>query len=405
MHTLDKRIFAVLFLSIFATVTGVGIVVPLLPVYARDLGASGLYIGLIFGAFALSRTVFLPYFGRLSDRKGRKPFIVIGLLCYSLISVAFIWSYDVESLIFLRFVQGIASAMIMPVAQAYVGDITPAGQEGFSMGLFHMSIFCGLSLGPLAGGALKDWIDLDAAFAAMGALALVGFLLSLAFLPPRQQEAGVTRAAQPLAWRRLVTDRVIAGLFCYRFAYTAAIGIIWGFLPVFADVEFSLTSSSIGVLVMLGVFVSGLMQTPMGWLADRLNRTAMVVAGGLVAAAAVFLFQRAEGFADLFVANLVFGIGGGISMPSLMAIAVLKGNHTDSMGSVMALLTMAHSLGMAGGALSAGLVMDLFELRQAFLIGAVVIVAGVAAFALLTRHRGEEMARAKAHPPLPSSWD
>ena len=71
MQKSDRKIFGTLFFSIFTAVTGVGIVVPLLPVYARDLGASGLYIGLIFGAFSLSRTLFLPYFGRLSDKKGR----------------------------------------------------------------------------------------------------------------------------------------------------------------------------------------------------------------------------------------------------------------------------------------------------------------------------------------------
>ena len=405
MQTIDKRIFATLFLSIFAVVSGVGIVVPLLPVYAHELGASGLYIGLIFGAFSLSRTVFLPFFGRMSDRQGRKPFIVLGLFSYAVISMAFIWSSDVESLIFLRFIQGIASAMIMPVAQAYVGEITPAGQEGFSMGLFHMSVFCGLSIGPLAGGSIKDFFSLDAAFAAMGLLALVGFFLSLFFLPPRREESGAARTVEPMAWRWLVADRVIAGLFFYRLAYTAAIGIIWGFLPVYADAEFSLTSSSIGILVMLGVFVSGLMHTPMGWLADRVNRTAMVVSGGLVAAGAVFLFQRAEGFSDLFIANLVFGVGGGVSMPALMAIAVIKGNRTEAMGSVMALLTMAHSLGMAGGALAAGLAMDLLQLRQAFFFGAAMMVAGVIAFVVLTRRPGEEEFLAKEHPPLPSPWD
>ncbi len=133
MIQLNKKIFGALFFSIFAVVTGVGIVVPLLPVYAHDLGASGLTIGLIFGAFSLSRTAFMPYFGRLSDKKGRKPYIMAGLIGYALISIAFIASEDVQALIFFRFIQGIASAMIMPIAQAYIGDITPAGREGTTM--------------------------------------------------------------------------------------------------------------------------------------------------------------------------------------------------------------------------------------------------------------------------------
>ena len=72
MQKLDKLIFTTLFFSIFATITGVGIVVPLLPVYAHDLGAGGLYIGLIFGAFSLSRVFFLPYFGKGFFGDGRQ---------------------------------------------------------------------------------------------------------------------------------------------------------------------------------------------------------------------------------------------------------------------------------------------------------------------------------------------
>ena len=125
MKKFDKKILATLFFSVFVNVTGVGIVVPLLPIYAHDLGASGFYIGLIFGAFSLSRTVLMPYFGRLSDQKGRKPFIVLGLLGYALISIAFIYSRNVTTLIGIRLFHGVASATLMPVIQAYVGDITP----------------------------------------------------------------------------------------------------------------------------------------------------------------------------------------------------------------------------------------------------------------------------------------
>ena len=387
MNKLNKSIFAILFFSMFGTVTGVGIVVPLLPIYAHDLGASGLYIGLIFGAFSISRTFLLPYFGRQSDKKGRKPFIVAGLFAYTVVSLAFILSNSVESLIALRFLQGIASAMIMPAVQAYVGDITPAGREGFTMGLFNMSMFLGLSIGPLIGGIISDRFSLDTSFASMGFLTFLCFMLSFFQLPPTKSERVVGRGIEPLAWKWVLRDKEMAGLFFFRLAYAASIGVIWSFLPILADLEFSLSSSSIGILVTIGVFSSGLLHLPMGFMADRVNRKMMVVAGGLIITYAIFSFDWADSFGDLLSASVLFGLGGGIAMPALMALAVLKGGETDAMGSVMSLLAMAHSLGMLAGSLLAGLMMDVSRLRNAFPAGAVMMMLCLGLFMLLTHHK------------------
>lgn len=380
MEKLDKKIFGTLFFSIFAAVTGVGIVVPLLPIYAHGLGASGLYVGLIFGAFSISRTFFLPYFGRLSDIRGRKPIIVPGFLAYAVISLAFIFSDNVTTLILTRFFHGIASAMLMPVIQAYIGDITPTGREGTTMGLFNMSLFLGLSIGPLIGGVIKDAYSMKASFICMGALALIGFFLSLGLLPPAGAELAGRRTPKSFSWRILLSDQQLIGLFLFRFAYVVCVGIIWGFIPLYADAKFAASSSLIGVLIMLGIFISGIIHLPMGYVADRINKKLMVVAGGLIVSYAILSFEWADRVQDLVIASVVFGFGGGISMPALMALVVLKGNDSRAMGSVMAIMTVAHSLGMLCGALLGGVMMDYFQLRWAFPLGAAIMMMCIGFF-------------------------
>lgn len=399
MAKFNTRVFGTLSFSIFSSVTGVGIVVPLLPVYASHLGATGIYIAMIFGAFSLSRLLFIPYFGKLSDRKGRKPFIVSGLLAYAIISLMYIVSRDVTSLIVIRFVQGIASAMMMPVVQAYVGDITPKGREGITMGLFNISLFIGMSIGPLLGGYINDHFSLQGAFIAMGILSIIGFFLSVFFLPPTDCEKMAGNGKIPASWKHLLSDSHLIGLFLFRFGYASGIGIIWGFLPVFADSQFSLSSSSIGVLVILGVLISGLMHGPMGLIADRISKRAMVVTGGAITAGAIFSYEMVNGFWGLFSANIFYGLGGGLSMPALMAMAVIRGNKAGAMGSVMGLMMMAHSTGMFFGAMLGGMIMDMISLRYAFSAGAVIIALNAALFMICTRRRQEPI---RAFPDSPT---
>jgi len=393
MSTFDRKTFATLSFSVFATAIGVGIVVPLLPIYAHELGASGLEIGMIFGAFALSRTIFLPLFGRLSDTKGRRTFIVPGLFLYALISLAFTFSTNTGSLIVIRLFQGVASAMLMPVIQAYVADITPPGQEGRMMGLYSMFVLFGLSVGPLAGGLTKDLFGLQSSFLAMGLLALVGFFMCITWLPPVHSEPAAASTREPVPWRELLGDRTLAGLFFVRFAYVVCIGIIWGFVPLYASIEFPLSGASIGALITVGIVVSGSLNAPMGYLADRIDKRLMVAGGGLLAGYAMLSFQWASNYTDLVVASVLFGLGGGTGMPAVMAMATRRGQGSDAMGSVMALMTMAHSLGMLAGALLGGVMMDLYQLRFVFPAGSAVIVSGVIVFVVLTLR-----SRSVAHP-------
>ena len=125
-----KKVFPILALCVFSSTLGIGIVSPLLPLYIRDMGASGIWLGIIVASYFISNSVAVPIAGRLSDRRGRKYFLVIGLLAYSIISVGYVWADNVTQLTLIRLVHGVAGAVTIPIAMAYIGDLSPKGEEG-----------------------------------------------------------------------------------------------------------------------------------------------------------------------------------------------------------------------------------------------------------------------------------
>ena len=155
-NVMIKKVFPILALSIFSSLLGSGIIAPLLPLYADSLGASGVWLGAIFAGFAVSSTISTPIFSKLSDRQGRKRYISTGLFFFGVTSVGFIWASSVYELTLIRFLQGIAGGMIIPIARAYIGDLAPEGEEGKWMGYSNAAFFAGFGVGPLLGGVLAE---------------------------------------------------------------------------------------------------------------------------------------------------------------------------------------------------------------------------------------------------------
>lgn len=382
MAALNIKIFSTLFIAIFVTAMGAGFVAPLLPIYAHELGAGGFQIGLIFGAFSLTRTIFVPYFGKLSDRKGRKPFVTTGLFFYFLVSLFYAASKSVEALILLRLGQGFASAMVLPVAQAYVGEMIPPGQEGRVMGLFNISLFGGLSAGPVMGGLIKDWLNIQASFTGMGILTLAGFLLCLFILPAERvkKSNGPGAGKKPAGYMDLIKIPSVFSIFAFRTCFTTCIGITWTFLPLLAGTRIGLSSSAIGLVVMVNVLISGLLQAPMGYAADRFSKRSLTLFGGCLALFAMLCLDHADSFVQLMLINGVLGLAGGVSLPAIMAIGVIQGRQSGSMGSIMGLLALGHSIGMLAGPLLGGLLLDFFNFGTIFLSGAIVMALGTTMF-------------------------
>ncbi len=378
MNDVQKKIFAALCMAIFSAMLGMGIVAPLLPIYAQHTGASGMAIGLVFASFSISRTFLLPLIGKLSDRKGRKIFITAGLLLLSLTSLGYVISASIPVLILTRTIQGIAAAMVIPIALAYMGEITPGGKEGTYMGIFNLFFYGGLAAGPILGGIVKDTFGINSSFYSMGAISFVGFLLALVFLSEKGRE--IRHTPTRTGYRHFFKPRRLKGIFTYRLCFSIGIGVTWAFLPIFGDNVLRLSSSRIGLLISLNILVATLLQTPFGRLADRFPKGWFVSLGGVMAACPLGLIPFTRNFAEIFLVNLLLGVAGGIAMPALTALVVEEGKKLGEMGSMMSIFVLFHSIGMIIGPLLAGVSEQTIGLTNTFLIGGAIGLAGVAGF-------------------------
>ena len=176
---MNKNAFIVLVGSMFISMLGMGIVSPFLPIYAETLGASSLEVGMVQAAFNITGIGTLVFVGRLSDRYGRKSFLSAGLFILAVSSVGLMFANDPLHLILWRFVQGLGASAHLPIAQAYLGDITPEGGEGKWMGYFNAVLFAGMGAGPLVGGVITDAFNMKTTFLVMAVLNVVGLIATL----------------------------------------------------------------------------------------------------------------------------------------------------------------------------------------------------------------------------------
>jgi DHA1 family multidrug resistance protein-like MFS transporter len=374
--------------SVGVATIGLGIIWPLVPVYAVELGAGGLQVGMIIASFNLARTIFNPLSGRLSDRYGRKPFITTGLLLYALVSVFYVMAARVETLILVRLLHGLTSVLVAPVAMALVADIAPKHRMGFYLGTQNMAVMLGLGAGPVAGGIIRDFFGMHMAFYAMGGLALLTFLGVTTFVPgDRQRERDQSRQP-PAPFKSLLKNRVILGLLLLRFFLAAGQGSVYTFLPLFG-LQIHLTSAQVGIILGANIFLIAFLQRLCGGLADRINPLYMIIAGSLISGIAVWGIPLGEGFVMVLSCNILMGIGNGISMPGGLVLTGRVGKLLG-MGSTMGLTDTGWSLGMIVSPIISGVIMDSLGLSSIFVAGGILIIIGTVLIAVILKGYGKD---------------
>jgi DHA1 family multidrug resistance protein-like MFS transporter len=370
-----KQLVPLLF-AVFVSMLGVGIISPILPVYAEMMGAGGFAIGIIFGLFSLSRSIVMPVYGRISDLKGRKIFIIIGLSAYCVLSFAYVAADTIFALAVVRLLHGLASAATIPIVMAYVGDISPEGQEGRLMGIYTTVLLLGFGSGPVIGGVVKDALGMNEAFYIMGGLVFVGLLMVIFMV---SEPDGKGKVSEKYPYREIFENKRIRALFVFRLANSVGRSAIFAFLPIFGHNLLSLSGTSIGILLSAVVIVASLFQVPSGILADRISRVGLVTAGGILNALCLTAIGFCKSFGSLAVVVGFIGLSGAIALPALTALAVGEGRNIG-MGSVMGVFNFAMSIGQSFGPFVAGYMMSVSGIRAPFYFAGIVAIMGTGYF-------------------------
>lgn len=295
--------------------------------------------------------------------------LVAGLAGYAAISVLYATAGSLWQLGIFRLLQGGASVMVTPIAQAYVGDITPPGREGRYMNLFYSAMFFGMALGPLLGGSLSAAFSYQAAFYGMGALSLIGLLLVAGTLPADHvHHTAPKKEVEIVPLNNVIKNDGVRAI-C---VYVATRGF-WRqgfntFYPLFAAASAGLGEASIGLVLSVYMFGGGLLQIPFGFLADRFPRFPQIILGSTLAPLLLLAVPFVHRVGAIVVIMFAIGALSALSRASILAFRTELG-RTHGMGTLAGIQGSAFAVGQMVGPPVSGLIADGIGLTSVFPFG------------------------------------
>ena len=364
----------IVFTTVVIDLVGFGIVLPILPLWAEDFGASPVQIGLITASYAVMQLLFAPVWGRISDRHGRRPVILVSLAGSAVAALLIGVAGTLLVLWIARVLQGIAGASYA-AAQAYVADVTTREERAKGMGMIGAAFGLGFVLGP-AIGALFSAIDPRLPFFVAAGLAAANFAIAYARLPesraPGVAEAQVPRLALV---RRALSSRDLAPLVWLSFIATFAFIGMESTFALFGERRFDYSVTQVGLLfVFIGVLTAVAQGLLVGRVVARWGEGRALVSGLVATAAGLLLVGVSRDLWLLLIGLAVLSIGSGLVFSTTTALISLAAGEREQ-GLVLGL-----TASVGGAARIAGPLVGLALFQHAGV--AVPLLAGAAVFAL-----------------------
>jgi MFS transporter, DHA1 family, multidrug resistance protein len=317
-----KKVLPVLFLIMFLVMVGFGIIIPVLPFYAENLGATPTELGLLMAVYSLMQLLFAPMWGGVSDRIGRKPVILIGIFGLTLSFFLLAISTNLWMLFVARIIGGILSAANMPTVQAYVADITTEEDRGKGMGIIGAATGLGFIFGPAIGGAFTK-INLHTPFFIAGIVSLLTFFLVIFILKESLHPTKNVTPKRSQSWKK-ITNEPFAMLYFLQFFISLSLSGLEATFAYFAAKTAGMDSVSLGYAFMIMGLASAAVQGSMGTFTKKYGEAAIIQTGITVSAIGFGLILFTQNFTTAAIFLAVFGIGNGVIRPSVSSLLTKK---------------------------------------------------------------------------------
>ena len=342
-----KRLFSIL-LVVFIDLLGFSLILPLLPYYAETFNASEFVTGLLIAVYALMQLIGAPILGRLSDRYGRRPILLISVFGTFIGFLLFGFATTLWMLFAARILDGITGGNLS-VAQAYISDVTDAKNRAKGLGLIGAAFGFGFIIGPVTGGILSQYGYNVPAFVAAG-LALINFILIYTWLPEsltkekreklgEQKKPSVTLDALVTALKRPFTG----SLLITRFFFSLAFAIFQTIFSLYALAKFNLSARDTGFVLtyvgVLSVFVQGFL---IGRLTNRFREDHLIMMSVALMAVSLLGWALAPSVFWLLVVLTPTSISGGI-LNTLLSSTLTKAVAPQEIGGILGLSASVES--------------------------------------------------------------
>ena len=351
----------ILMFNMFIAMSGIGLIIPIMPEYLDTFGVAGQALGFLIAMFAFSQFLFSPLAGDLSDKFGRKYLIIVGLVIFGLSQLMFGMASDLWILFLARFFSGVGSAFIVPPMMAFVADITTEEERGKGMGLLGASMSLGFMIGPAIGGFLAE-VSLRFPFYVATAAALISATISMFVLPntkPPVVQAGLIRKRENLwAQMKRSTTTPYFIMLIVVFVFSFGLANFQATIALYVDKKYGFTPGEIAILITMGGFVGVIVQTfVINKLFMRFGEFKVILVNLLVSALAMISVLFVDGFWPILIVSSVFFTAASLLRPAVNTLISKQAGSEQGFAAGMNNAYM--SLGNMVGPALAGILFDI----------------------------------------------